>query len=221
MYKGEEDYLKILYEQRCMARQPHIDNQTLALKLDITIQAVNEMVKKLDAKGYLQYQPYKGSRLTELGESIAVALIAKHRLWEVFLVRYCNYDWQDVHDEAEVLEHATSDKLALHLRQLLDNPATCPHGNPIPNGGGQLDKAPLDLPLIQTALDTDYTLTKVEDNRRLLEFLNDAGLVIGSNFTVVEIDDFNQLIIIMFKGKQIAISFNIAKRLFVKIKENN
>ena len=115
--------------------QKKINNKQIVSGLDVSAASVSEMISKLLKEGLVEHSPYQGVQLTESGLASASALIRKHRLWEVFLVEHLNYSWNEVHDDAEVLEHVTSGTLADHLEAYLGHPKFCPHGGMIPEQG--------------------------------------------------------------------------------------
>ncbi len=110
----------------------------IAKKLGVSNAAATDMAKKLAVKGLLHYEKYQELQLTEEGKKMALNIVRKHRLWEVFLVEHLGYSWDDVHDDAEILEHATSEVLADRLNSFLGNPEFCPHGGII-YGNGEHD----------------------------------------------------------------------------------
>ena len=129
--KSIEDYLKNIYSLKESSGK--VTTSHLAEKLNISSAAVSEMISKLSKSGYISNTPYKGFELTLKGEKIAVNLIRKHRLWEVFLVKHLKYPWDKVHAEAERLEHSSSAELIKNLEQFMNFPKFDPHGEPIPD----------------------------------------------------------------------------------------
>ena len=136
-----EDYLKAVYahtewQSRPIARSASITPGALAARLGLAASTVTEMVKKLAAAGLVDHEPYGAIELTAAGRSAALAIIRRHRLVETWLVDELGYGWDEVHDEAEVLEHAVSDRLLDALDDRLGRPARDPHGDPIPDRDG-------------------------------------------------------------------------------------
>lgn len=131
--RGEEDYLKVIYElSEASFEEIYVKTKELVLRLGHTLPSVNEMVKKMVDGGLLAYKPYVGVCLTETGFMQAKKLIKKHRLWELFLTQYLKLDENEVHMEAEQLEHATSDRVLEALYLFMNRPESCPHGRAIP-----------------------------------------------------------------------------------------
>ena len=130
--KSEENYLKAMYHLSAQAPKG-ISTNAIAKQLATKASSVTDMVKKLADKELVLYKKYQGVTLTKQGEKIAVNVIRKHRLWEVLLVDKLNFNWDEVHQVAEQLEHIQSEKLTNELERFLDYPTHDPHGDPIPN----------------------------------------------------------------------------------------
>lgn len=127
--QSQEDYLKALYELG--GAEDVVANKDLAHKLEISPSSVSEMLRRLYKNGYIDYEKYKGIRLTNLGIESAQKIKRSHHLWEVFLIEKLGYSEDEVHEEAEKLEHVTSEKLQLALDRFLEYPQMCPHGTKI------------------------------------------------------------------------------------------
>jgi len=132
-----EDYVKVIYAHTEWQSQP-ITTNALAARLGLAASSVTEMVKKLTAQGLAHHEPYGAIELTERGRTLALTMVRRHRLIETWLVERFGYRWDEVHDEAEVLEHAMSDRLLDAIDQELGRPARDPHGDPIPAADGTL-----------------------------------------------------------------------------------
>lgn len=130
MTPNKEDYLKVIY--KLSESDKLVTNKKIAEYLQIAPASVTEMLIKLNRDGYIIYQPYKGSVLTEQGNKIAISLLRGHRLWEVFLMKYLDYSYSEAHEDAELLEHVTPIRLIERLDQFLEHPSHCPHGSIIP-----------------------------------------------------------------------------------------
>ncbi len=136
-----QDYLKVIWSATEWG-DPPITTKGLAARLGTTQANVSETVKRLAAQGLVTYESYRPVRLTARGERLAVAMVRRHRLIEAFLVGVLDYRWDEVHDEAEALEHAASDTLIDRIDALLGHPAADPHGDPIPAADGTLRHRP-------------------------------------------------------------------------------
>ena len=132
-----EDYVKVIYAHTEWQSQP-ITTNALAARLGLAASSVTEMVKKLTAQGLAHHEPYGAIELTERGRTLALTMVRRHRLIETWLVERFGYRWDEVHDEAEVLEHAMSDRLLDAIDEELGRPARDPHGAPIPAADGTL-----------------------------------------------------------------------------------
>lgn len=131
--KTEQDYMKAIYEFQYIQSQDEIVSlKKLAQYLQVAAPTVTEMVKRLEKKDLVYYQSYKGVSLTETGKMEALFMLKAHRVWESFLLNKLSYQENEVHVEAELLEHAASPMLIERLYEFLGNPMLCPHGNPIP-----------------------------------------------------------------------------------------
>jgi len=134
--RSTEDYLKQIYHLQASGEKANTG--TLASLLGISPASVSEMVGRLSAEGWITNQPYHGFQLTKKGERIAVNLVRKHRLIEVFLQQHLKYEWDEVHSEAERLEHVISDTFVNKLEEYLGFPKYDPHGDPIPDKNGKI-----------------------------------------------------------------------------------
>lgn len=173
MYKAEEDYIKYIYETSL--QQDQVTIKDVALKFNYTEQSVYEMIKKLQLKSLLTYIPYQGIQLTENGYHEAIRMIRAHRIWEVFLKEYLEYDWHEVHEEAEMLEHAGSEAMLEKLYQKLGKPEYCQHGNPIPTFNNIIIPYE-DTPLFSMHEGQYFNITRVEDDKALLLFLKEKHI---------------------------------------------
>lgn len=214
MTPKKEDYLKIIFELG--GKQRKVSNKQIALSLDVAAGSVTEMIAKLVTEGLVKHIPYAGISLTEAGVETAEKLIRRHRLWETFLVDKLNYKLQDVHDDAEVLEHATSDNLVEHLDNFLGHPKECPHGGMIPSIEGDYKEESYDL-LIDAKTGETKEVDRFVDNHELLTYLDEINLKIGDRFTILEHVPFEGPIKVKMSetGQELGISYNAAHYIFV------
>lgn len=158
----------------------------LAQRMGVAPSTASENVRRLDKLGLISHVPYRGITLTEKGEKIALKMVRKHRILETYLHQKLGYPWDQVHAEAEELEHAASDKLIAAMERALGNPRVDPHGDPIPTSDGQLPRVST-LPLVQAPLNTPATVARIKDNQaELLRFLESVGIVPGCQLLLVE-----------------------------------
>ncbi|WP_430867323.1 metal-dependent transcriptional regulator [Demequina aurantiaca] len=178
-----ENYLKVVFNSGEWSDKP-VTTGALATKLGLAPSSVSEAVRKLSDRGLLSHAPYGAITLTAQGQQLALTVIRKHRLIETFLVDYLGYGWDEVHDEAEVLEHAVSDLFVDRLDQKLGNPTVDPHGDPIPRSNGTLAELSL-TPLGEIELGTRVRIERVhDDDPALLRKLDQYGITIGTEVVV-------------------------------------
>lgn len=179
-----DDYLKTIYHHT--EWQPaRITPSQLASELGLAPSSVTEMVQKLAALGLVTHRPYGPVALTEAGQRRAAAIIRRHRLVETWLVREFGYAWDEVHDEAEILEHALSDRLLDAIDQKLGRPHYDPHGDAIPDAEGNVTREPFVLLGSAPQGHTGRILRVSDRIPSLLRALEDAGADVGSEVTVL------------------------------------
>ncbi|PVE98459.1 metal-dependent transcriptional regulator [Microbacterium sp. TPD7012] len=178
-----DDYLKTVYAHTEWQDAP-ITPSVLAGKLGIAPSSVTEMVKKLAAAGLVSHVPYGAVRLTDAGTQRALAMVRRHRLIETWLVREFDYGWDEVHDEAEVLEHTISDRLLEGIDERLGRPRFDPHGDAIPDASGAVEREPFVL-LADAEIGHVGRVLRVDDrDPDLLRALEGAGVEIGATLDV-------------------------------------
>lgn len=213
MHRAEEDYLKTIYKQTVEAENDLVKTTDIAAAMGFTDQTINEMVKRLAKKKMIVFIRYKGVYLTNEGLKEAKRLVRNHRLWEVFLMKKLNYSWEEVHDEAENLEHASSEKLMDHIDAFLNSPHYCVHGNAIPKKDGSVE------PTCKKTLKTIdvhniFRVRRVTDQPMLLKYLSDNKIHTGTQIKVLEKDDLNELMKVVVDQKEIILSYKIAEKIF-------
>lgn len=213
MNRAEEDYIKSIYELSINQDSKTIKTSDISERLGFTDQSVNEMIKRLEKKGFLTYTPYKGVELTNDGNIEAIRLIRAHRVWEVFLSKHLAFNWKEVHNEAELLEHAGSKELIDRLYDFIGRPKHCGHGNPIPDNNGKITSI-YNKSLYQYDKGDTFSLKRVLDQKDLLHHLDEINISIGDEFIIIEKDTFNKLIKIKKDKNVLVISNKVAKMLF-------
>jgi len=211
---AEENYLKAIF---------HLENDSvggistnaIAVKMETKPSSATDMVQKLAEKKVVSYQKYKGAFLTKKGKYIAANVIRKHRLWEVFLVDKLNFQWDEVHDIAEQLEHIKSDELINRLDSFLDHPNFDPHGDPIPDKNGLIK--PSDKKLLSDLKENQKGICVgvKESNSQFLQYLDKLSINIGTKIKVKSIEEFDGSITIEIAGNPSFISEASAKNIFV------
>ena len=211
MSKSIEDYLKGIYT---LKKKKEYSNKKLAEYLNISPASVSEMIKKLVNEGYLIIEKKK-VKLTEKGNNFALDIIRKHRVWEVFLFEKLGYDKEDVHKEAEILEHVTSNKLLQKLEKFLFYPKECPHGSPIFYDLKDFDEGNV-IKLSEAEEDDEIVILSVEDNIELYDYLRDLNINLKEQYIVEKKDPFDGPIYLKSKenSKKI-VAFNAATMIEV------
>ncbi len=195
----EENYLKALY--RLSLETEEISVKDIADSLDIKMSTVNSMIKRLAEKKLLRYEKYKAIELTEKGRKMALHILRKHRLTELFLSKVMGLGWEEVHDIAEQIEHIQSDLFFDRIDEMLGYPKFDPHGEPIPDANGKLPvfKA---TQLSEGAANKKYKLTGVLNHETaFLKFLDSVGLSIGSVIVIKGIQDFDRSMSVLLNNK--------------------
>jgi DtxR family Mn-dependent transcriptional regulator len=185
-----ENYLKTIYHLSA-ANPGGVSTKDISEAISLSKASVTDMVMKLAKSGYVSYQKYKGVVLSKKGEKAALKIIRRHRVWEVFLVKDLKFNWDEVHEVAEQLEHIASPLLIDRLDEFLGHPQFDPHGDPIPNEAGVMpEKA--QMPLTGLAPGCQGTITSVKTEDALfLNYLDKLGAYIGANITVCEKIEFD------------------------------
>ena len=214
--RSEENYLKTIFSV-FMQTQNNVSTNEIANLLDTSPASVTEMIKKLQEKNLVIYEKYNGVRLSNEGETKAISIIRKHRLWETFLVRKLDFSWSEVHDVAEQLEHIKSEKLIDKLDQLLTYPKFDPHGDPIPSKNGVFNYQER-ISIFEMDVNEEGIIMGVSlDNKDFLDYLTKLKISIGTRIKVIEIIKFDQSMKIEFDSKTEHISKEIAENILIKI----
>jgi DtxR family Mn-dependent transcriptional regulator len=212
----EENYLKIIH---ALSGREGVEVSTNALAESTATRAasVTDMLRKLSEKGLIHYKKYQGVRLTEIGEKVAINVIRKHRLWEVFLVKKLGFGWHEVHEIAEELEHITSDELVDRLDTFLGNPRFDPHGDPIPDAKGNLMEPDYAI-LTEVEIGIPvYMMGVTEHAPSYLQHLDRSGITLGCRIEIKEINEYDKSsIIVIDGGEPLFISYEVAKNLLVQ-----
>jgi len=184
-----EDYVKVIYAHTEWQPDP-ITTSVLAGRLGLAASSVTEMVKKLGAQGLVDHVPYGAVTLTTDGTALALRMLRRHRLIETWLVRHFGYGWDEVHDEAEVLEHSLSDRLLDKIDEQLGLPTRDPHGDPIPSRTGEIEQPDAVLLRAVRAGETVRVVRISDRDPLLLRHLEAEGVAVDTAFTVVSLDPF-------------------------------
>ncbi len=217
-----EDYIKAIYQIQEDTGAAPVNTTALAAHLGIACASVTGMLKKLAAQtpSLVIYEPYSGVSLTPAGEKAALEVIRHHRLLESFLVQTLGYTWDEVHDEAERLEHVISERLEDRIAAALGNPQTDPHGEPIPDREGKFT-APTTIPLSNLPPGKWGRIQRVSaDNPALLRYLDSQGMVPGVQLRVNERGPFNGPYIVEVQaspGPNRVLSRDVTDHVFISL----
>jgi DtxR family Mn-dependent transcriptional regulator len=213
---SEENYIKVIYHLSLVSPKG-VNTNAIAGMLDTKASSVTDMVKKLSEKDLVSYQKYQGVTLTENGLLSAKMIVRKHRLWEVFLVDKLNFSWDEVHEIAEELEHIKSEKLIFRLDEYLGFPSFDPHGDPIPNANGEIQKIDK-LLLSEALLNLNYICVGVKNSSvEFLQYLDKKNIFLGAPIKVISSEKFDQSLTINLNLKTISVSNKIAENLYIKL----
>ena len=186
-----ENYLKTIYlaQSSASGAAPLVPMGQLAAALSVVPGTATTMMKALSESGLVHYEPYMGVRLTPAGEKLATLVLRRHRLVELFLVKVLGMSWAEVHDEAERLEHAVSERLIDRIDEMLGWPSVDPHGDPIPTAEGTVARVD-DIDLMAAAVNIPHRVTRIVDQEPgFLRFIEERELMPGQTVTVHERDD--------------------------------
>ena len=209
-----EDYLKAIYSLRQSGEQ--VRTVALAARLNVKPPTVTAMLKTLADLTLIRYEPYRVVELTETGEQIALEIVRHHRLIELYLVKALGFSWDEVHDEAEVLEHFISEKLEARIAAYLDHPTHDPHGDPIPTLDGTLPESSAQS-LADLPEKTRARIVRVSDqNPERLRYIAKLGLVPGAQIQVIESAPFDGPISVRVARTVHAVDRRLARTILVE-----
>jgi DtxR family Mn-dependent transcriptional regulator len=213
-----ENYVKRLYLEQQRSPDRLVPLGRLAAVMGVVPGTVTAMVKALDEDGLVHYEPRSGVRLSRDGERLALHVLRRHRLLELFLVKVLGLDWSEVHDEAEVLEHAISDKVLQRIDSALGHPTFDPHGDPIPDAAGELTPR-----RVQTLADCEagreVQVARVDsEDAQFLRFADEHGLVPGRSVMVEKNDPVADAVTVRAAGRpRVVIGRAVARRIHASV----
>ena len=208
-----EDYLKVIYVLEADGEKA--TTTAIAQALDVSNASVTNMLKKLAGMNLIVHQSYKGAELSPAGKKVALEILRHHRLLELYLKEVMGYSWDEVHDEAEKLEHHISEQFEDRIAELLNHPTHDPHGDPIPTKDGVMPEKAT-LALNEADINTLYMVGRVRDqNPELLRYLEQQGVLPGVELTIIEKAPFDGPINLKIDGELISLGFTIAQNIFL------
>jgi len=211
---SKENYIKAIFHLQ--QQDESVTTNALAEALQTKPASVTDMLKKLKTQKLLQYEKYRGVKLTAEGKKLAVQIIRKHRLWEYFLVEKLQFGWEEVHDIAEELEHISSKKLIDRLDEFLDFPKADPHGDPIPDVNGKIpsmqQSAISDLPVNSSGIVNGIS----DQSAEMLELLKHKNIQLGTRLDIKKKFDVDGSVEIKIRNQQpVNISEHVAKNVLI------
>jgi len=210
------DYVKTIYSYGEWQEEP-VTPSALAARLGLAASSVTEMVKKLAASGLVTHVPYGAVTLTEEGRMLALKMVRRHRLIETWLVESFGYGWDEVHDEAEVLEHAISDRLLETIADQLEHPARDPHGDPIPSRDGLVVR-PDAVQLADAVAGAPGRVARISDrDPQLLRYLEAEGIRLDSQVEVVDRKPFGGALVVRVDGRDHDIGDEAASAIWIAL----
>lgn len=212
--QSEENYLKAIFQLQ-EETEGGISTSSLSEKLETKAASVTEMLKRLSDKELVNYQKYYGVQLTKTGRKQALLIVRKHRLWEYFLVERLNFNWDEVHEVAEQLEHIKSPKLVEELDSFLGRPQYDPHGDPIPDKDGNLPKSPTKK-LSQLKLGDRGICKGFNDNSSaFLQFLDKQSIGLHTPIEILHIEQFDASMTVRVAQREVLLSKTATDNIYI------
>ena len=209
-----EDYIKTIYALE--SRSEKATTSRIAREMGVTMGSVSGRIKSLARRGYLRHRPYYGVRLTGKGRRVAIRMVRRHRLIELFLVKSLNLSWDEVHADAEVLEHAVSDRLLERMYEYLGRPEFDPHGSPIPRADGSVRQMAT-TPLSALSVGASGEVRQVSgSDGPFLRYLSSLALAVGTRFQVVHRAPFGGPIELKTGRRRVVLGVEAADRILVR-----
>lgn len=216
---SEENYLKAIFHLEGSGKSG-VSTNALAEEMQTKASSVTDMVKRLSDKDLVKYKKYQGVKLSGKGRKEAVKIIRNHRLWEYFLVEKLDFNWDQVHEVAEQLEHIKSEKLIRELDRFLGFPRRDPHGDPIPDEEGNFGKTTR-LLLSECKPGEQAVVMGVKDSSAsFLRYLDKNKIALGSKIKFLTKEDFDQSVLVETSEGELSLSKKTASNLFVNTEEN-
>ncbi len=211
-----ENYLKELFLLDHQG-QKQIATGVIANSLNVTPGSATSMIKTLAESGLVEHKPHYGVKLTDRGRHLAVHVVRRHRLIEMFLVQILEMDWGDVHDEAEKLEHVVSEEIIARMDQILGHPNFDPHGDPIPTADGNIPSRTLHLLSFCNSGDV-VTIARINDqDNSFLKFAEENGLTLGTRIEISSKSEIAESITVKSENKEIVLGLSAANRFEVEL----
>lgn len=210
-----ENFVKAIYNNN--SHDAHNTKPgNIAKKLGISSAAATDMAKKLASKDLLNYEKYQELQLTEKGRKMALNIVRKHRLWEAFLFKMFDMSLHDIHREAELLEHQTSDLLAEKINEYLGHPKFDPHGDPIPNANGEITTTDTSIALSNASENQTYIISRLtSDDKEFFEFCSSNKIKYGNEIKVSKQFKNNKMTQLLVEGNTILLNEDFSNLIYV------
>lgn len=209
-----EDYLKTLYKLEEQEGTP-VSTGTLAQAMEVSSASASNMIKRLDELDFLAYEAYEGATLTDPGRTVALEVIRHHRLLELYLKEVMGFSWDEIHEEAEILEHHISERFEDRIEEMLGNPERDPHGHPIPARDGTVDELPTGSLTDLRVGDTAHIDHIADEDGELLDLLEQRDLLPGATVEVVDTRPLDGLLVVAVDGSEQLIGEPVARKVVV------
>ena len=210
-----EDYLKAIYKLEERDGSPPVSTGDVAQSMEVSSASASNMIKRLDELGFLTYEAYEGATLTDPGRTVALEVIRHHRLLELYLKEVMGFSWDEIHEEAEILEHHISERFESRIEEMLGHPTRDPHGHPIPSRDGTVDELPTrslaDLGEGEAA-PIDHI---ADEDGALLDLLEQRGLLPGAQVEVVDVRPLDGLLVVAVDGTEQLVGEPVAQKVVV------
>jgi DtxR family Mn-dependent transcriptional regulator len=210
-----EDYLKAIYKLREENKQGAVSTSAMADDMKVAPASVTNMCKKLADLNLLTYEPYQGVKFTPAGEKLALEVVRHHRLIELYLAEALGVPWDQVHEEAEKMEHVISEDLEDRMAAALGDPQFDPHGAPIPSKTGVIIQLESDRLVNMSTGDKLVVVEVDDDNPELLRHLGEKGLYPGTNIQLLDVAPFEGPLTLQVESEQQSLSYQVAKTVLV------
>lgn len=211
---GKEDYLKCIHS--ITLQNEKVTNVLISKTLQVSKPAVTEMLRKLEYNNLIFKVPTHGYRLTESGLKLVSKIIRKHRILEVFLLNSLNYSIEEIHEEAEILEHCVSDLFIDRIEKLMNFPSICPHGKAIPKKD-EIYTNTSSISLNQALVGKEYEIFEISKIKEINDYLQNIHLSSGSIIKVLELDTISEIVKIEYNNQIFELDFIFSEQILLKI----
>ena len=216
-HQAIEDYLKTIFV--LSEEERPVSTSRIAEARNVKPASVTSMVQRLDRLNLVNYEKHYGVTLTKSGNQIALEVIRHHRLVELYLMEALGFSWDEVHEQADILEHVISEKLEERMAAALNHPTVDPHGDPIPaRDGTMIDVSSRPLSTLEPGTNGHVARIVDDDNSAMLRYVADLGLIPGTAFRVIDVAPFEGPVTVEVEGQEKVVGHNIAGSILVDVR---